>query len=140
MKKIDFTEDFEEFIFNFFMADYDNCKFNSHYLAEMLNNHVQQKLYPEQTEKDKIIQAVCEVCRVDYKQLKELNRFQDVREARQLLSYLLRDKLNLTFQEIGWIFNQHHATVIHSYKKINEFKEYDKRTIELLTQIENKLI
>lgn len=132
MKKIDFTQDFEKIL-----AKFQNEM--NYVIARALNEYMQQKLYPEQTEKDKITQAVCEVCRVDYKQLKDLNRFQDVREARQLLSYLLRTKIHLTFQEIGFEFNQHHATVIHSYKKIDEFKEYDKRTIELLTQIENKL-
>jgi chromosomal replication initiation ATPase DnaA len=51
----------------------------------------------------------------------------------------LRTELKLTEQSIGDIFNQHHATVIHSVNKIAMFKLTDKRTIELINQIETKL-
>lgn len=50
MKKIDFTQDFEELIGNFLYSEMKLSEF-----CDMLNNHVQQKLYTEQTENDKTI-------------------------------------------------------------------------------------
>lgn len=58
-------------------------------------------------------------------------------QARQVAMYLARNKLALSFQEIGKFFGgKDHSTVMHSIKKIQQLRQYDKDMHKLLTELE----
>ena len=58
--------------------------------------------------------------------------------ARQMAMFLCRNKLGLSYPEVGRIFGgKDHSTVMHAVKKINKLKDTDKDARELLTKLEN---
>ena len=70
---------------------------------------------------DTIITA-CVRYGVTMEQVKSRTRQQPIVEARQYAFYLLRIKLHMSFQQIGYIFNLHHATVLHGVRHIINLK------------------
>ncbi|MDE5831442.1 MAG: hypothetical protein K2H64_00380 [Desulfovibrio sp.] len=60
--------------------------------------------------------------------------------ARQIAMFLLREKLGLSYAEVGELFGgKDHSTAIHAVKKIRKLKDTDKNARELLTKLENLL-
>lgn len=58
--------------------------------------------------------------------------------ARQMAMFLCRNKLGLSYPEVGRIFGgKDHSTVMHAVKKINKLRDTDKDARELLTKLEN---
>ncbi|HET8838481.1 MAG TPA: helix-turn-helix domain-containing protein [Flavobacteriaceae bacterium] len=56
---------------------------------------------------------------------------------RQILCYLARKHCQpIYLREIGEYVGYHHATVLHSIKMINDFLDVDKRTRELISDLE----
>ena len=59
--------------------------------------------------------------------------------ARQIAMYVCRQKLGLSYPELGRAFGgRDHSTVIHAIKKINKLLVSDKRVQKLVTEIEMK--
>ncbi|MDO5483654.1 MAG: helix-turn-helix domain-containing protein [Desulfovibrionaceae bacterium] len=59
--------------------------------------------------------------------------------ARQVAMYLCRQRLGLSYPELGRAFGgRDHSTVIHAIKKIKKLRETDKTVSQLLTELENK--
>ena len=56
--------------------------------------------------------------------------------ARAVCYSILRDCLNMTYQEIAKVFNKNHATVIHAYNELHYMIKYNKsladKKVELL--------
>lgn len=51
---------------------------------------------------------------------------------RSVCIYVLKEKLNMTFEKIGTIFNRNHATIIHCYNKIKKDILYnDKNSVQI---------
>ena len=69
-----------------------------------------------------IINTACIRYGVTMEQVKSRTRKQPIVEARQYAFYLLRFKLHMSFQQIGYIFNLHHATVLHGVRHIINLK------------------
>lgn len=65
--------------------------------------------------------------------LRSKTRDRDVSDARQIGMFLLRHKLDLSYDKIGKVFNRTHSTVSHAYRKIAgqikdkrlDFKDFD---------------
>lgn len=57
-------------------------------------------------------------------------------EARALIYILLRAQLQLTYKQIGQVFNKNHATVIHSIKEWPYMVKYKPTLKKLKEQIE----
>lgn len=78
---------------------------------------------------ERVIQLESCVCRyygITSDEIRLKTRLQKIREARQILYYILRLKTRLPLAKIGDLYNQHHATVLHSVKKIGDLIEFDK--------------
>lgn len=66
-----------------------------------------------------IINAVCSYFNVKQHELKSKNRCRIISYPRQIAMYILREKLNLSLQDIANIFGgRNHSTVLHSIKEI----------------------
>lgn len=63
-----------------------------------------------------------------------------VKEARQIISYLLKRYTKMSLQDIADIFRQDHATTSHSFKKITELMESDRRFRHEIENIQEKTI
>lgn len=86
-----------------------------------------------------ILKKVSEKMNVPTEKLLENNRKAEIALARQICMYMCRQKLGLSFQEIGKIFGgKDHSTVIHSIKKIIRIKDTDKVVHKLLTELEKE--
>ena len=57
-------------------------------------------------------------------------------EARAIIYILLRHNLNLTYKQIGKVFNKNHATVLHSIKEWPYMVKYKPKLQKLKDQIE----
>ena len=61
--------------------------------------------------------------------------------ARQMAMYLCRQRLGLSYPELGRAFGgKDHSTVIHAIKKIKKLMEIDKTVYRLVTELENRAI
>ncbi len=72
-----------------------------------------------------IIAAVKEATNIAWFDIVSHSRLIDIKDARHLLAYFLREKTHLTWSKIGGIINKDHSTAMHSYKRVSEMKEYD---------------
>lgn len=86
----------------------------------------------------KIIKKTAQFYDIDEKDLFSNTRKKEIVVPRQIVMYLLKEELKLSFSSIGRKFNhKDHSTVIHSYNKIkNEIKKNSrlKEEIELIKQ------
>jgi chromosomal replication initiator protein len=70
-----------------------------------------------------IIDKVSDYYHPELGRLYTKSRLTDVRMARQISMFFMKDLTNLTWGQIGNYFNRDHATAIHSYKVVlNEFE------------------
>jgi len=67
-----------------------------------------------------IIKAVAEFFNISTEDIMGQNRRKEVVEPRQIIMYLLRDILELSYPYIGSKMGKDHTTAIHSYEKINQ--------------------
>jgi len=73
---------------------------------------------------DFIFKKVCEHLKLRQNDVKQANRTDRARvEARQLTMFLTREKLVLTFFNIGVFFGKDHATAMHACKTIKNLIE-----------------
>ena len=69
-----------------------------------------------------IINKVSEVTGIAYGDMQRKTRKRPIVEARQLAMWYMSDRLNMRLNAIGNQFNQHHATVIHGKRNIENLK------------------
>ena len=81
-----------------------------------------------------ILEATSFFYGVPLKKIQSKIRKAQVAEARQVVIYLLREVLKLSFPRIGKILNRDHTTAIYSYKKVS--KEYNENE-KIKNDIEN---
>jgi chromosomal replication initiator protein len=79
-----------------------------------------------------IIQHICNQYNVSEEDLKSSARSQSITQPRQIAIYLIRELLNLSYEEIAEIFNKKHPTILYGYEQI---KEKIKLNNELKTKI-----
>lgn len=84
---------------------------------------------------DMIIAGVCDHYRVRRQKLIGKSRPKNIAFPRQVAMYLCREMLNLSYGEIGNIFDRDHTTVLYAYEKI--YNELQKRSNpEMIEDIE----
>jgi len=84
----------------------------SFFLASQKENH--QKIPPEE-----IIKTVASYYAVKVSQIKGKGRLAEVAHARQVIMYLLREKLKLKLKQIAFLLKREdHTTIIHGVEKI----------------------
>lgn len=89
---------------------------------------------------DDIIDAVSSYFNVKFADMKSKKRTKSISMPRQVAMYLLRDKMNLSLQEIGALFGgRDHSTVLHAVNTIAD-KNKESREVQLiLSTIEKEL-
>ena len=70
----------------------------------------------------------------DYYVMKTRKR--EIIEARQMSMYMIRRHTDLTLKKIAKFYERDHATVLHSIKKIEDYKFYDKHVRREIKDIE----
>ena len=63
---------------------------------------------------------VCNLFNVTMIELLGTTRQKSVVRARHTAIYLIRKRLNYSFNQIGKIFNRDHKTIMHGYRKIEK--------------------
>ena len=67
------------------------------------------------------IDDFCEELDVDREALESKSRGRVLVEKRMLLSYFLRVKIKLTYEEVGFLLNKKHCSIIYHVNKIEDF-------------------
>jgi len=89
---------------------------------------------------DFIMEVVGNYYGVTVDDIKSRKRSQNIVMPRRIAMYLCRNKLNLTYEEIGDAFGgKNHATVLHACDKMNEDLETDFDIREALEKVEARL-
>ena len=100
-------------------------------------DELQKKISP-----NSIIDTVCDRFNVTFEDLKSSARSQNITVPRQICVYLIREMLNLSYEEIAKIFNKKHPTILYGYEQIKEKQKTDnnlkKKIKELTSEIKTK--
>jgi chromosomal replication initiator protein len=78
------------------------------------------KNYSEHVSDDQIIRAVAEFFNVAPEELVRRSRKKEVVEPRQIVMYLMRDILEMSYPYIGEKMGRDHTTAIHAVEKISQ--------------------
>ena len=94
------------------------------------------KLTPKTTADVKdIISAVHKVTKISFIDIASDSRLMEIKDARHLLAYFLREKTSLTWMKIGSIINKDHSSAMHGYKKVKETRHFDKQLNKYASKI-----
>ncbi|MDE7075449.1 MAG: chromosomal replication initiator protein DnaA, partial [Malacoplasma sp.] len=95
--------------------------------------------FTKQINPEIVIETVCLSYGVNKSAVTSKKRNKEFSFVRKVCMYILREKLNLSYNEIGSFFsNRNHATVIESIRDIEERKNKDKDLSVFLENISNK--
>jgi chromosomal replication initiation ATPase DnaA len=87
----------------------------------------------------KVMQSVCIACDVTPAQLLSTSREGDIKDARHMLVYILRQHYALRYSEIGRRLGRDHSTAINSYQRMSEFLQYDKGVQKIYNTVKELL-
>lgn len=89
---------------------------------------------------ENIIDAVTSYFNVKMSDLKSKKRTKSISLPRQVAMYILRNKLNISLQEVGELFGgRDHSTVLHSVQSIEKKSKADKEIQEIISSLEKTL-
>ena len=79
----------------------------------------------DQDKAEIIIEEVCRFYNTTFEKINVKARDRELVEPRQIIMYFMVKLTNLVGREIGWYFNQDHATVIHASKAVENMIKYN---------------
>jgi len=88
---------------------------------------------------DVLKKSVCYKYNITDGELHSDSRRADIISARRMFYYVARKHLKVTYDKIGSIFNQDHATVMYHERKLADFLEYDKSEMSVYQSIKQDL-
>jgi len=91
-------------------------------------------------EAEKVIQSVCGHFNVTFEDLKKVTRKRQIVYKRQMVMYFLSHYTNMTYVEIGRLFEKDHTTVIHSKDLIRNLLDIDDTIKDDVEEIKRKLV
>lgn len=154
-KKVDFSEEVYQYIASTIQKNIRELEgvLNRLIVYQKLNNQIPDLEITKNLLKDvlssplkvvtpkKIIQVVADFYDLKEKDLLISSRKKEIVRPRQIAMYLLRTELKNSFPCIGRRFNgKDHTTAIHSYKKILNEIEKDKRFAEEIELIKERVL
>ncbi len=74
---------------------------------------------------NKFIDDFCDEYNVTLTLIQSPLRRRDLAEKRMMLSYFLRNRMGLTYQDIGNLLNRNHASIIYHVRLIEDFISHD---------------
>ena len=90
---------------------------------------------------DKIINTVCEFCKVSREDLMGKKKNKEIVEPRQLCMYLINDMLHTPLKAIGYLFGgKDHTTIIHARDKITNQMKVNPHIRTLVNDIKLRLL
>ena len=89
--------------------------------------------------KEDLLKAVTDEYNVTADEMLSNSRAQILSEARQMLMYLLVDRMALKTIEIAAFVNRDHSTVVYAIKRITSLLEFDRITKKRYERITEKL-
>ena len=102
-----------------FYQQYKNNKIDQKKLDEIISETSQ--VSPKNITPAEIIKTVAEFYEISQQELTDRGRKQEIVEPRQVVMYLLREMLKLSYPNIGErLGKRDHTTVIHAYEKISK--------------------
>tara|TARA_R110001599_G_scaffold73906_2_gene204223 strand:- start:3598 stop:3993 length:396 start_codon:yes stop_codon:yes gene_type:complete len=124
-------------------AHYLTQKGIKEYKATISTNHLldlkRNKPTPEKCEN--LIRLVFNYFEVPTEMMKSKSRKREIIVARQFASFFLKQEFQrLSLQKIADYFGQHHSSIVHSIKQINNLVEYDFESKEHHKNIMQKVI
>lgn len=87
-----------------------------------------------------VLHAVCRASGATVAKMKSKSRIQAVVDARYVFYYLCREKYVFTFQELGSMLDQDHATVMYGLRRVSDYLVTDKPFQQLLAQCREELV
>lgn len=110
-----------------------NRELNINEIKNLLKNSMKPK--KNISVKD-VIDAVCDFYNIDEDSILNKTRKREVVKPRQVLMYILREDLNISFPSIGdKLGGRDHTTVMHSYEKIKNDIKSDNLLIQEIGQL-----
>ncbi|MGL4758784.1 MAG: chromosomal replication initiator protein DnaA [Patescibacteria group bacterium] len=91
------------------------------------------KIHSRAEKSEEILENICKVFSISKEDITGSSRLANIAKARQFCAWALKQKTNLTLQNIGlYLGNRSHATILHAVKKVESdlrkrksiFKEY----------------
>jgi chromosomal replication initiator protein len=101
-----------------FQEEARNVKFSVADVDDIIKKSI--KNFSENISDDQIIKAVGEFFNVSPEELLRRNRKKEVVEPRQIVMYLMRDILEMSYPYIGEKMGRDHTTAIHAVEKISQ--------------------
>lgn len=84
---------------------------------------------------DRVERAVCYVYKLTPESLHEKTRKREIKNARQMVQYILRTYYNIQLIRISAFYNQDHSTVINSCNQVKNYLDTEEETREKLSAI-----
>lgn len=89
---------------------------------------------------EKIIKTVCQFFNLQEKEVLNTRRHKEIVYPRQLIMYLLREELGLSFPYIGRLLGgKDHTTIMHGCQKINKEKNKNEKTSSEIISLKEQL-
>jgi chromosomal replication initiator protein len=85
---------------------------------DIINKSIQ--IFSKKISDEQVIKAVANFFNVPVEDLLTKKRKKEIVEPRQIIVYLLRELLNMSYPYIGEKIGRDHTTAIHAYEKINQ--------------------
>ncbi|MDR1608254.1 MAG: hypothetical protein LBT38_07600 [Deltaproteobacteria bacterium] len=108
-------------------------------LAQKCLSFVQDTASNEQST-DRIIKLVCQNCHLGETDLASNSRERNIKDARAIAMYLVRNFTNLTYSNIGKVFNRKHSTTLHAIETIKNRLKNDPNLKAKLDYLTHQLI
>jgi chromosomal replication initiation ATPase DnaA len=87
----------------------------------------------------KIIEVVSQMTKIPASALMSAGRMGDICQARFIIFYLARNRLLLTFKQIGQTFSRDHGAIIHGCKSLQDKIDTEPKFRMFLAEIEKEL-
>lgn len=88
------------------------------------------------------VNTICKLTDVTWSELKGRDRRRNINDIRHMCMWVIRNSTTLSFQDIGKLFNRHHATILHGVNNINDLITTDhlfrSNFQEILKEINNQ--
>lgn len=116
----------------------ENTKITKEFVEKEINNKKSELVINKKIGPQTIIKTVCSFYGIKPSEIKNQNRKERVAFARQVVMYLLRNLINLKYEEIAFLLKKKdHTTIIHGVDKITRLllkNPQIKEEISLITQ------
>ncbi len=101
---------------------------------------VKKRNRKNETSYNKIISTVAKELFVSEEEILGKKRFYHIQLARNFSIYFVREKINLSYKKIAFIFKRDHSTIISSVKRIKVQISKDKKIKKIYKELNNKIV